>query len=175
MLSLYETCKLVITSVAVIITLAFGVLFLDIPLNLLAVNWPFFAIIMVIGIACIMSFGLALAGISFLTAKHSGGMNEGIAGLFYLFCGVVFPIGILPAWGITFAKMLPVTYWLDLIRRVLNLGADIDPALSSVSTTTSLTILIVSTIVFSILAIGIFKLGDYIARKNGLIDMTTAY
>ena len=167
--------KLIITSVAVAITLIFGVLFLEIPLNIFAVNWPLFLLIMAIGIACVMSFGLALAGVSFLTAKHSGGMNEGIAGLFYLFCGVVFPISILPAWGITFAKILPITYWLDLIRRVLNLGADVDPLLSSVSTGSALLILIVSTIIFSILAVGIFKLGDYIARKNGLIDMTTAY
>lgn len=167
--------KLVITGIAVAITLAFGTLFLDVPLDILSVNWPFFAIIMVIGIACIMSFGLALAGVSFLTAKHSGGMNEGIAGLFYLFCGVVFPIGVLPAWGVTFAKILPVTYWLELLRRVLHLGADIDPALSDIDTTSAMIILIVSTIAFSIFAIAIFKIGDYIARKNGLIDATSAY
>ena len=161
--------KLVITGIAVIITLAFGMFFLDIPLNVFAVNWPLFTIIMLIGIACIMSFGLALAGVSFLTAKHSGGMNEGIAGLFYLFCGVVFPIGILPAWGVTFAKILPITYWLELERRVLDLGTGIDPALSSVSNDSALFILIISTIIFTIFAIGIFKIGDYIARKTALL------
>ncbi len=167
--------KIIITTFAVIITMAFGIFFLDIPLDILSVNWPFFLAIMGIGILCVMSFGLALAGISFLTAKHSGGMNEGIAGLFYLFCGVVFPISTLPAWGVSFAKILPITYWLDLVRRVLDLGADIDPALSGVSTGSSMLILIVSTIVFSIFAVGIFKTGDYIARKKGLIDQTTAY
>jgi len=167
--------KLIITAVAVVITLAFGIVFLDIPLNLLSVNWPFFILIMLIGIASVMSFGLALAGISFLTAKHSGGMNEGIAGIFYMFCGVIFPVSILPAWGIAFAKILPITYWLDLIRRVLNLGVGVDSALSDVSTESSLLVLIVSTIVFIVLAFGIFKIGDYLARKNGLIDMTTAY
>jgi len=167
--------KIVITTFAVIITMGFGIFFLGIPLDIFSVNWPFFLLIMGIGILCIMSFGLALAGISFLTAKHSGGMNEGIAGLFYLFCGVVFPISILPAWGISFAKILPITYWLDLVRRVLDLGADVDPALTTVSTQSSFLILIISTIIFSIFAVGIFKAGDYIARKRGLIDQTTAY
>ena len=167
--------KIVNTTFAVIITMAFGVMFLKIPLDIFGINWLLFALIMFLGILGVMSFGLALAGISFITAKHSGGMNEGIAGVFYLFCGAVFPISILPAWGIAFAKMLPITYWLDLVRRVLNLGAGVDPVLSSVSTGTSLMILVFSTIIFSVLAVGIFRLGDHVARKNGLIDMTTAY
>jgi ABC-type polysaccharide/polyol phosphate export permease len=122
-----------------------------------------------------MAFGLALAGVSFLTAKHQGGMNEGIAGLFYLFCGVVFPVSKLPEWGVAFAKVLPVTYWLELIRRSLNLGVGMDPALASISTETCLLFLCLSTIVFTIIALAIFKAGDTVARKKGLIDMTTAY
>lgn len=167
--------KLIITSFAVVITMAFGVFFLGIPLNIFAVNWALFAVVMVIGVLCIMAFGLALAGISFLTAKHSGGMNEGIAGLFYLFCGVVFPVSILPGWGIAFAKTLPITYWLELVRRSLNLGVGVDAALAEASTAYSLGILLVSTLVFSVIALTIFKAGDTLARKKGLIDATSAY
>jgi ABC-2 type transport system permease protein len=167
--------KMIITSFAVIITMAFGVFLLDVPLNMFAVNWPLFGIIMVIGILCIMSFGLALAGLSFLTAKHQGGMNEGIAGIFYLFCGVVFPVSILPAWGMSFARILPITYWLELVRRTLNLGVGMDSTLSAFSTNYCILILCLSTLVFSILAVAIFKAGDTIARQKGLIDMTTAY
>ena len=167
--------KIVITTFAVVITLAFGVFMLGVPLVIFAVNWPLFLLAMGIGIMSIMAFGLALAGVSFLTAKHSGGMNEGIAGLFYLFCGVVFPISVLPAWGITLAKLLPPTYWLEMIRRTLHLGVGADSTLSGVSTYSIFLILIVSTIIFSILAVAIFKMGDLIARKKGLIDQTTAY
>lgn len=167
--------KLLITTFAVVITMAFGVFMLDIPLNIFTVNWPLFMAVMIIGILCIMAFGLALAGLSFLTAKHQGGMNEGIAGLFYLFCGVVFPVSILPSWGMTFAKILPITYWLELVRRSLNLGVGIDSTLSGASTTYCIAILCLSTLVFSFVALGIFKMGDKIARQKGLIDMTTAY
>ena len=114
--------KIIITSFAVVITMAFGVFLLNIPLDIFAVNWAFFMLVMVIGVLCVMAFGLALAGVSFLTARHQGGMNEGIAGVFYLFCGVVFPVSTLPTWGMSFARILPITYWLELIRRSLDLG-----------------------------------------------------
>lgn len=167
--------NIIITTFGVIITLAFGVFVLGVDITLAAINWPLFIIVMVIGLIGIMAFGLALAGISFITAKHSMGMNEGISGIFFLFCGVIFPVSVLPGWGIAFAKTLPVTYWLDMIRRTMGVGAGVDPALSGVSMMSSLLILCVSTIVISIFALLVFKLGDYIARSKGLIDMTTAY
>lgn len=167
--------KMVITTFAVIITMAFGVFLLNVPLNIFTINWLLFMAVMVIGIFCIMAFGLALAGLSFLTAKHQGGMNEGIAGLFYLFCGVVFPVSILPSWGMSFAKILPITYWLELVRRTLNLGVGMDSTLSGASTAYCMAILCLSTLIFSIVALAIFKVGDTVARQKGLIDMTTAY
>lgn len=167
--------KIVITTFAVIITLAFGVFFLGVPLNLLSVNWLLFIPVFVIGLLSVIAFGLALAGVSFLTAKHTMGMNEGIAGVFYLFCGVIFPLSALPGWGISFAKIIPVTYWLDLIRTSLGAGAGADAALAGTSIGTSFAILIVSAIIFAVFSVAMFKLGDYLARKKGLIDMTTAY
>jgi ABC-2 type transport system permease protein len=167
--------KLIITTFAVVITMAFGIFMLGVPLEIFAVNWPIFLIVMAIGIFCIMTFGLALAGISFLTAKHQGGMNEGIAGVFYLFCGVVFPVSVLPSWGVAFAKILPITYWLELVRRSLNLGTGMDTALAGASTNYCLLVLCISTMIFTIVALAIFKVGDTVARQKGLIDMTTAY
>jgi len=167
--------KVAITTFAVVITLAFGAMFLGVPIHLFEINWLLLIPVLLIGLLSIVTFGLALAGISFLTAKHSMGMNEGIAGVFYLFCGVIFPIHVLPAWGISFAKILPVTYWLDLLRTSLGAGTGVDTALAGTSTEAGLLILIACTIAFAFFSIGTFKLGDYLARKKGLIDMTTAY
>jgi ABC-2 type transport system permease protein len=167
--------KIAITTFAVIITLAFGALFLGVPLNPFGIDWLLFIPVLVIGLLCIMAFGLALAGLSFLTAKHSMGMNEGVAGVFYLFCGVIFPLSALPGWGIAFAKILPVTYWIDLLRVSLGAGAGVDAALSGTSVGYSIIVLIISAIGFALFSIGVFKLSDYFARRKGLIDMTTAY
>jgi ABC-2 type transport system permease protein len=166
---------IMITSFAVVITLTFGILILEIPINLLEINWFLFIPVLIIGLLSIIAFGLALTGISFLTAKHTMGMNEGVAGLFYLFCGVLFQIHFLPDWGISFAKIIPVTYWLHLIRVSLGAGADIDTAMTGTSAEAGVVILIVSTICFAIFSIGTFRLGDYLARKKGYLDMTTAY
>ena len=167
--------NIVITTFGVLITLVFGVLVLDVNIGLGGINWPLFLGVMVIGLLGIMAFGLALAGVSFLTAKHSMGMNEGIGGLFYVFCGVIFPVSGLPPWGVGFSKVLPVTYWLHLVRTSLGVDTSADTALASVTIGSGLWVLIISTLILTALALLVFKLGDHIARTKGLIDMTTAY
>jgi len=171
--------KVALTFVSVIITMLFGVFVLGMQIPLAAINWPLLAVAMVLGLACITAFGLALAGISFLTARHAISMNESVAGLFYLFCGAIFPISALPAWSWGFAKAIPISYWLYVMRMaIFGSGSDIvalDTAMSGYDAMTGLLILVASTLVLIVVSVGIFKLGDYIARKKGLIDMTTAY
>src|SRR3989449_5762979 len=74
---------------------------------------------MLLGLAVLLAIGICLGGISFLTAKHTHGLAEGIPGLFYVFCGVLFPLSILPSWGQAIGKAIPLTYWFDITRRLL--------------------------------------------------------
>lgn len=166
--------KIFLTTVSVIITIVFGVFVLNIPINVMTIDYPLLFISFILGILCIVGLGIALGGISLLTAKHGGRINEGVAGIFYLFCGVVFPISVLPNWCRSFSLYLPITYWLEAIRRAI-FGITIDQATNFIPTSSVISILTVSTILFFILALNIFKIGDYFARKKGLIDMTTAY
>jgi len=171
--------KIVLTAFSVVITMLFGVFALGLEMPLAAMNWPLIIVGMVLGLACITAFGLALAGISFLTARHAISMNESVAGIFYLFCGAIFPISALPVWSWGFAKAIPVSYWLYIMRMAI-FGADsdvvaLDTSMSGYDVQTGLLILVASTLVLIVVSVGIFKIGDYIARKKGLIDMTTAY
>jgi ABC-2 type transport system permease protein len=166
--------KIFLTTVSVIITIAFGIFVLNIPINLMTIDYPLLFISFIIGLLCIVGLGIALGGICLLTAKHGGFINEGVAGIFYLFCGVVFPISVLPNWCRSFSLFLPITYWLEAIRRAI-FCITIDQAINFIPTSSVISILTVSTIFFFILASIIFKIGDYFARKKGLIDMTTAY
>jgi len=103
--------------------------------------------------------------------------GEGIPGLFFLFCGVLFPISVLPEWGQNIGRAIPITYWLDLERRIL-LPAD---TWNHVTTNILgdnlyiLALLLVSTLAFYFLSVVLFRLGEYLARRAGKIDMTTAY
>jgi ABC-2 type transport system permease protein len=168
--------KIVITTIAAIITLSFGVVFLGLPIDLGAVNWPLLLLAMAIGLFCICMIGIALAGVSMLTAKHSMGINEGIAGMFYLFCGVTFPITFLPTWGQVIGLTIPITYWLEVVRRAV-LPADLqwDSGLTVYSTGDIFLMLLVTSFVFLLLSLGIFRYADRRARKKGKLDMSTTY
>ncbi|NLK25785.1 MAG: ABC transporter permease [Euryarchaeota archaeon] len=171
------TSKVILTTLSVIITLAFGMGVLGLPLDLLRVDWPLFALTMVLGLACITALGITLAGASLLIAKHSIGINEGIAGTFYLFCGVVFPLTALPAWGQAIGLAIPITYWLEGIRRTLYPGGGIEiiGGLQAYSDLSIMSLLILSTSVFLLLSIAIFRYADRVARKKGKVDMITTY
>ena len=169
--------KLALTSLSVLISIAFGIAVLGLPLDLGAVDWPLFAAAMVLGIGCILAIGIALAGITFLTAKHSSGINEGIAGAFYLLCGTLFPLTVLPSWGQSVGMAIPLTYWLELVRRSLYPVSGIE-AISGLGEFSSITImlyLVVSAVAFLAASTLIFRYADRRARRAGKVDMTTSY
>ena len=63
--------------------------------------------------------GLALASVVLTIAHGSWLVGEAVAGALYLFCGAVFPLDVLPAWLRPVGYLMPVTYWLELVRRAL--------------------------------------------------------
>ncbi|HEY5606578.1 MAG TPA: ABC transporter permease [Thermoplasmata archaeon] len=167
--------KIAVAAFAVLITLLFGVLFLDVQIHLSLVSLPMFLVSLVLGLAVLLAIGICLGGISFLTAKHTHGLAEGIPGLFYVFCGVLFPLSVLPDWGQAVGRAIPLTYWFDITRRLISPSLDIDTTLQGYDDLGILMLLLVSSLAFFVLSILIFKMGEYFARKAGKIDMTTSY
>jgi ABC-2 type transport system permease protein len=169
--------KAVIAAMACVITMAFGMIALGVPVQLLQVDYLLLAVAMVIGLAFIFMIGIALAGMTFLLAKHSTGINEGIAGMLYLFSGVVYPLSVLPSWGQTIGHLLPTTYWLELVRRALlpNLDINAVSGLGGVSTVEILAALTVTTMAFFALSAAVFRYADRRARRKGKVDMITSY
>jgi len=166
--------KMVLTTVAVIITIAFGILVLKIPIDLLSVNYPLLIFSVVVGIFIITCLGILLAGISMVTAHHSFALTEGIAGLFYLACGAIYPIDILPVWLQYISKVLPLTYWLELVRRAV-LGKSISTALGGYSDLKLIVIMLATTLVLALFSNYIYRSIEHIARKHGKIDQITNY
>jgi len=166
--------KMVLTTVAVIITMAFGMLVLKIPVNLFAVNYPLLLFSVVAGIFIITCLGILLAGVSMVTAHHSYALTEGMAGLFYLACGAIYPIDILPLWLQYLSKILPLTYWLELVRRSI-LEKSLSPTLSGYSNFQLILIMAATTLVLALFSHWIYRSIEYIARKHGKIDQLTNY
>ena len=82
-------------------------------------RWGLFVVALCIGVAMLAMMGLALASIVLTIAHGSWLVGEAVAGALYLFCGAVFPLDALPAWLRPVGYVMPVTYWLELVRRAL--------------------------------------------------------
>jgi ABC-2 type transport system permease protein len=176
--------KIAITSVGVLITLAFGILVLDVGINVGEIDWLLLVGSLVLGLGCLCIIGLGLGGITFLTARHGQGINEGIAGIFYVLSGVIFPISILPGWAQSISKVLPVTYWMEAVRRGLEPGVMAELSSDSGIDVTGMAgfsdlflmlVLLLSAAVSLVLSILIFRYADVTARRKGKIDWTTSY
>jgi len=71
---------------------------------------------------------------------------------------------------------MPITYWLELIRRSLVGGvAQTFPTLAAFSNLQLLGILAALSAVFGIISFYSFRICDRLARERGLIDQTTNY
>jgi ABC-2 type transport system permease protein len=168
------TAKMIITTVAVIITLAFGMIVLKVPVDLAIVNYPLLILNVLIGLFIIACLGILLAGITLLTAHHSWYLTEGMAGIFYLACGAIYPIDVLPTWLQYLSKVLPLTYWLELLRRAV-LGKSLSATLSHYTNWELMIIMLLTTLVLALFSHYIYRSFEKVARKYGKIDQLTNY
>jgi ABC-2 type transport system permease protein len=168
--------RFLVTTISVIATILVGQLFLNLGIIWSEVNWPLFVLTMMIGVLMLAMMGIILAGISLLIAQHVWFLGEGVAGALYLFSGAIFPLEVLPVWLRWIGYLMPVTYWLELVRRSLvGSVAEAFPTLSNLSDLQILGILFVLTVVFAILARVVFRWCEFRAREEGKIDMVTNY
>jgi ABC-2 type transport system permease protein len=163
-------------SISVVITLLAGFLFLHVSFDPAQADWLLFFISLVIGIIMLSMMGLVLAAFSLLVARHSGFLAEGVSGVLFIFSGALYPLEVLPAWLQPVGFAIPITYWLELMRRSL-IGnvAEAFPTLARFSNLELLGILVVLSIVFGVASVFVFRLCDRRARERGLIDRTTNY
>ena len=163
-------------SLSVLITLAFGQFFLDLGLDLHQVNWLYLGVALVAGIASLAAMGLLLGAATLMMARHFWALGESVAGGLYLLCGAIFPLDVLPTWLQSVGQVLPLTYWLEAVRRAL-LGSNqpVSPIMARYGDATLLLILAGSTLLLGALSIFFFRWAEGRAREKGLIDMQTHY
>jgi ABC-2 type transport system permease protein len=168
--------KFIFGSISVFITIAFGVLFLKVPLNPQEVHWGLFFVSLLLGVLMLVALGLILGSFTLIIANHVWFLGEGVAGALYLFSGAIFPLEVLPAWLRPIGYAMPLTYWLELMRRsMIGSVADAFPTLAEFSNLQLLGILAGLTVVFAVFAMIAFRYCDHRARELGYIDRTTNY
>jgi ABC-2 type transport system permease protein len=89
-------------------------------------------------------------------------------------CGAVFPIDVLPRPLQLLGQALPLTYWLETLRRAL-LGNGAGVLLSPISDWVLLLIVAGSTVLLAVFSMWFYRWAENLAREKGLIDRQTMY
>ncbi|HEX7620000.1 MAG TPA: ABC transporter permease [Anaerolineales bacterium] len=163
-------------SLSVFITILAGVLFLHVSFDPLQANWLLFFVTLFIGVIMLAMMGLVLGAVSLLVVRHSGFLAEGVSGVLFIFSGAIYPLEVLPKWLQPVGFAIPITYWLELMRRSL-IGnvAQAFPTLARFSNMELLAILVGLSVLFGTISVFVFRTCDRLARERGLIDRTTNY
>jgi ABC-2 type transport system permease protein len=161
--------RVVISFVAVGVTLGVGVLFLGVELrpNLLVLVPA-----LVLGITAVVALGIFMAGWCLQLRQEAWSYPEAIAGALYLVSGAIFPVDVLPEVIRPVAWISPTTWWLEASRRGL-LGHGSPGTIGELSDGTVLLFLAVSTAVAVPVSLALFAWFMRRARQAGLLDMTT--
>lgn len=164
--------KTLIATISVLITLAFGIAFFRVRLSLF--NPGLLVAALFLGLAALAFYGILLAGVSLLIARHGWMVGDVVAGGLYLLCGAVFPLSVLPGPLRAVGLGLPPTYWFEALRRAL-LGRGLHEELANISDPLLLLILAGATLLGVLLSLGVFHWAERIAVRRGLLDMQTMY
>lgn len=168
--------RLLIASISVVVTILFGVFFLHLNIDFSAVNWPLFLVTLLIGVFMLSLMGLILAGAMLLLVHHMWELGGAVAGALYLFSGAIFPLSVLPAFLRPIGYLMPITYWLELLRRSLvGSVAQAFPTLAGFNNPQLMGILLALTIAFAFISVGSFRWCENKARERGVIDVVTNY
>ena len=168
--------SVVLSTRSVLVVLLAGWWLLDLPLRAAAVDWPLFALSMGLGLLVLLCMGLLLAGVTLNATRYLWVLGEAVGGALYLFSGAIFPLEVLPGWLQPVGKALPITYWLELVRRALlpEMAAAF-PTWQGVSNATLVGALLLSSAVMAGLGVLGFRLGERRARARGLLERTSEW
>ena len=164
----------IVATMAVLITLFFGIVALGIPMAPASIDWGMLFGAWLFGLAGVAFGGIFLGGVSLITARHNYFIGEAVAGALYLLCGAIFPIDVLPRPLQLVGQALPLTYWLEALRRAL-LSTGTGGLLSSLADWELLLILAGSMVLLAVLSVWFYRWAENLAREKGLIDMQTMY
>lgn len=172
------------------ILLAVGALFLGLHLDLGEVEWGWAVAYFLLGMVILCSLGIILAGIALVVARHGQAIGEVSAGMLLLFSGAYFPPDILPPVLKQVTLALPVTYWLEGMRRALNGGiltvtisgahggtitSPISPILAGLNNWQLLLIVLFSAAVSAVASLLFYRWVENQAKERGMIDRLTGY
>ena len=166
--------KLGISIIACVLLLVIGVVILGIRLTVTGESLLLGLVAFPLGVIGIFALGLILGGLGLVFARHSVNLNEGAAAVLYLFCGAIFPVDLLPAILRWISLGLPITWWLESMRRAFGIPSTAG-VLAGFSDVGILGVLAASTIFWYVVGAASYRLLEHRAKQLGLLDQTTNF
>src|SRR3989475_2225370 len=154
---------------AAAVTLIFGRWVLGMPMHLATINAPYTAAAFALGIASVIALGLLVVSAAFLISSEAWRMPEGLGAALYLVCGAIFPVTVLPPALQALSQAIPLTWWLEAMRRGL-LGPAAVRSLPQFTDPTVLGFLAMLTALWVAAALVAFTFAERRARLLGGLD-----
>jgi ABC-2 type transport system permease protein len=164
--------KAAISAISASIVITAGAL-LGMPLRATGIDLPLLICVLTLGLLSVVGLGVALGAICVQLRNDAWGYPQAVAGSVFLLCGAIFPLDVLPEPLRVIGTALPITWWIEGVRRAL-LSTVSPGALGALSTPSLLLVLAVGTLVIWVAAPRLFTAGIDRARDKGYLDRNTA-
>ena len=164
--------KALIAAISAVIVIGVGAL-IGMPMRAGGPDLPLLLVVMTLGLASIVGLGVALGAVCVQLRNDAWGYPQAVAGSVFLLCGAIFPLDTLPRALQLIGAALPMTWWIEGVRRAL-LGTASPGLLGELSTPLLLLVLTVGTVLITLAAPRLFRIGIDRAREKGYLDRSTA-
>ncbi len=178
------TARILVAAMGAGITLVAALLLVGMPIDLTAVDWPYLVVAMALGSVAVVALGATMGAIVMQTRQDSWNYPEAVAGALFLVVGAVFPLNVLPAFAQVVGLLVPLTWWIEGVRRALvpdsassvgGAGSVWSEATGLVAPDTAwvLAALLATTAVSTLVAVVCYRWSEHRARERGAFDQTT--
>ena len=164
--------KALIAAIGAVIVIGVGAL-IGMPMRAGGPDLLLLLVVMALGLTSIVGLGIALGAVCVQLRNDAWGYPQAVAGSVFLLCGAIFPLDTLPRALQLLGAALPMTWWIEGVRRAL-LGTTSPGLLGELSTPLLLLVLTVGTVLITLAAPRLFRIGIDRAREKGYLDRSTA-
>ena len=164
--------KALIAAISAVIVIGVGAL-IGMPMRAGGPDLLLLLVVMALGLTSIVGLGIALGAVCVQLRNDAWGYPQAVAGSVFLLCGAIFPLDTLPRALQLIGAALPMTWWIEGVRRAL-LGTASPGLLGELSTPLLLLVLAVGTVLITLAAPRLFRIGIDRAREKGYLDRSTA-